>query len=90
MQNFIRIGTGVWISISPPQTDRQTSVRPFLYRWTDRCSMERVLISLQKHKVVTSLYHIELTFGVPVRDFSKYEKLSFEIFIQINNTRRDN
>jgi len=30
-ENFIKIGAGVWISISPPHTNRQTSVRPFLY-----------------------------------------------------------
>jgi len=33
-QNFIKISAGVWISISPPhtnrQTDKQTSERPFL------------------------------------------------------------
>jgi len=36
VQNFIMIRAVVWISISPPhtnkQTDRQTSVRTFLYR----------------------------------------------------------
>jgi len=35
VRNFIKIGAGVWISISPPhtnrQTDKQTPVRPFLY-----------------------------------------------------------
>jgi len=35
VQNFIKIGAKVWISISPPhtnrRTNRQTSVRPFLY-----------------------------------------------------------
>jgi len=33
MQNFIKIGAGVWISINPPhtnrQTNKQTSVHPF-------------------------------------------------------------
>jgi len=29
LQNFIKIGAGVWISISP--TDKQTSVCPFIY-----------------------------------------------------------
>jgi len=36
VQNFIKIGAGVWISITPShtnrQTDKQTSVHPFLYR----------------------------------------------------------
>jgi len=35
VQNFIKIGAGIWISISPPHTNRrtnkQTSVRPFSY-----------------------------------------------------------
>jgi len=32
VENFIKIGAGGWISISPPiPTDKQTSVCPFLY-----------------------------------------------------------
>jgi len=49
VQNFIKIRAGVWISIRPPhanrQTDKQTSVRPFLYlyiRYKIRYKIDRL------------------------------------------------
>jgi len=53
VQNFIKIGAGVWISISPPhtnrRTDKQTYVRPFIYLLAEGPGAARVNLQPAEH-----------------------------------------
>jgi len=55
--NFIKLGAAVLISISPPHTNRQTSVRPFIY-------IDRLIIVIIKELLTYFKYELRQVYFV--------------------------